>query len=202
MSLFVSERSSHLGEHFASKDPEHLRRWAEALAAGRAKLRCSAVARTTGKSCRAVPLKFADRCRCHLRGSKRAEVDALRLEWLQRRLPRTSNPALRQTIVSAIAGIERRRLQRAWRIDPTVEGSTIALEPRARARVLAWLSAIGRIEDFDGLTARAQDRLLWAGGLCLAKRTTEATALKSAATALKDEARWRTKMDLEVTLDP
>ena len=164
MPPFVSQRSSHLGESFASKDPDHLRRWAEALAAGRAKLRCSAISRTTGKPCRAVPLKFADCCRCHLRGSKRAEVDALRLQWLQRRLPRTSNAALKQTIESAIAGIERRRLQRVWRIDPTVEGVTITLAPRDRDRVLAWLKAVGRIEDFDALTARAQDRLLWAGG--------------------------------------
>ena len=152
--------------------------------------------------CRAVPLKFADRCRCHLRGSKRAEVDALRLEWLRRRLLRAGNPAFRQTIEFAIAGVERRRLQRAWRIDPTVEGATISLAPRDRIRVLAWLSGVGRIEDFNALTARAQDRLLWAGGLCLAKRTTEATALKNVATALSDEARWRAKMYLEVTLDP
>ena len=49
---------------------------------------------------------------------------------------------------------------------------------------------VARVDNFDALTARCRDRLLWAGALCIARRTTEETALKSVRTALKDEVQW------------
>jgi hypothetical protein len=182
--------SNHLGEHLASRDRDHLDRWRAALAAGLAQKRCDAVARSTGLRCRGIPLKFSDKCRCHCLGSERIAVDAKRLPWLDCQLPRSGNAKVRANVEARIARIERRRLRWAWRTDPTVEGATISLSPRDLPRVRDWLRYVARADNFDALTARCRDRLLWAGALCIARRTTEETALKSVRTALKDEARW------------
>jgi hypothetical protein len=190
LTLQMSNLGAHLGEHFASRDPHHLDRWRVALIAGLAQKRCAAIARSTGLRCRGTPLKFSTKCRCHCLGSERIAVDAKRLSWLERQLPRTANAKVRANIEARIARIERRRLRWAWRTDPTVEGATILLSPRDLERVWEWLRCVGRVDDLDALTARCRDRLLWAGALCIARRTTDETALKSVRTALKDEARW------------
>jgi hypothetical protein len=190
LTLQMSNLGAHLGEHFASRDPHHLDRWRVALMAGLAQKQCEAMARSTGLRCRGISLKFSTKCRCHCLRSERIAVDAKRLPWLERQLPRTANAGARANIEARIARIERRRLRWAWRIDPTVEGATILLSPRDLKRVLEWLRCVGRVDDLDALTARCRDRLLWAGALCIARRTTDETALKSVRTALKDEARW------------
>ena len=190
LTLQMSNLGAHLGEHFASRDPHHLDRWRVALIAGLAQKRCAAIARSTGQRCRGTPLRFSTKCRCHCLGSERIAVDAKRLSWLERQLPRTGNAKVRANIETRIARIERRRLRWVWRTDPTVEGATISLSPRDLPRVRDWLRYVARVDNFDALTARCRDRLLWAGALCIARRTTEETALKSVRTALKDEARW------------
>jgi hypothetical protein len=186
----MSNLGAHLGEHFASRDPHHLDRWRVALIAGLAQKRCAAIARSTGQRCRGTPLRFSTKCRCHCLGSERIAVDAKRLSWLERQLPRTGNAKVRANVEARIARIERRRLRWAWRTDPTVEGATILLSPRDLERVWEWLRRVARVDDLDALTARCRDRLLWAGALCIARRTTQETALQSVRTALKDEARW------------
>jgi hypothetical protein len=98
---------------------------------------------------------------------------------------------VRANIEARIGRIERRRLRWVWRkFDPTVEGATISLSPGDRERVREWLRHVAGVDDLDALTARCRDRLLWAGALCIARRTTQETALQSVRTALKDEARW------------
>jgi hypothetical protein len=186
----MSNLGAHLGEHFASRNRDHLDRWRAALKAGLAQKQCVAIARSTGLRCRGIPLKFSDKCRCHCLGSERIAVDAKRLPWLQRQLLQTGNADARANILTRIARLERRRLRWTWRTDPTIEGATISLSPRDLERVHAWLRSVARVDDLDVLTARCRDRLQWAGALCLARRTTEETALKSVRTALKDEARW------------
>jgi hypothetical protein len=164
--------------------------------AGLAQKRCVAIARSTGLRCRGTPLKFSTKCRCHCLGSERIAVDAKRLPWLQRQLQQTTNADARANVEARIARIERRRLRWVWRkLDPTVEGQTIDLESRDLQRVHAWLRSVG--VDVDSLTARALDRCRWAGALCLARRTTEATALKSVTVAMRDERQWRAKTILE-----
>ena len=180
---------SHLGEHFASRDRYHLGRWRAALMAGLAQKRCNAIARSTGLRCRGIPLKFSTKCRCHCLGSERIAVDANRLSWLERQLPRTTNADARANIEARIARIERRRLRWVWRRNPWVPGRTIDLAPRDEDRVLTWLREAAKVDDPDALSPRCYDRLCWAA-LCLAKRTTEETGLRSVQTALKDEHRW------------
>ena len=186
LTLQMSNRGAHLGEHFASRDSYHLDRWRVALIAGLAQKRCAGIARSTGLRCRGTPLKFSTKCRCHCLGSERIAVDAKRLSWLERQLPRTANVKVRANIEARIARIERRRLRWVWRTDPTVEGATILLSACDRERVRDWLRHVAGVDDFDALTARCRDRLLRAGALCIARRTTEETALKSVRTALKD----------------
>jgi hypothetical protein len=198
----MSNRGAHLGEHFASRNADHLDRWRAALVAGLARKRCAAIARSTGLRCRGTPLKFSTKCRCHCLGSERIAVDEKRLPWLERQLLRTGNDHARVNVEARIARIKRRRLRWVWRKhDPTVEGRTIDLKPRDLQRVHAWLRLVG--VDVDALTARALDRCLWAGALCLARRTTEATALKSVAVALRDERQWRAKTaEVEASPNP
>jgi hypothetical protein len=186
-----------LGEHFASRDPAHIARWLAAMAAGRAKRQCVAIARSTGERCRRHSLKFSDKCTIHCVGAERIAVDEKRLKWLERRRLKNFNGAQKARIDASIARIGRRRLRWAWRsMDPTLPGSTIQLERRDFQRVCEWLRSIAGV-DFDALTARALDRCLWAGALFLARRSTEATALKSVRIALRDEQRWRSKASPE-----
>jgi hypothetical protein len=186
-----------LGEHFASRDPAHIARWLEAMAAGRAKRQCVAIARSTGQQCRRHSLKFSDKCTVHCVGAKRIAIDEKRLEWLERRRLKNFNAAQKAGIDASIARIGRRRLRWAWRsMDPTLPGSTIELERRDLQRVCEWLRSVASV-DPDVLTACALDRCLWAAALFLARRSTEKTALKSVRIALRDEERWRAKTSPE-----
>jgi hypothetical protein len=131
-----------------------------------------------------------------LHWAKRSAVDEKRLEWLERRRLKNFNAAQKARIDASIARIGRRRLRWAWRtMDPTLTGSTIELAPGDLRRVHDWLRGRAGV-DPDALTARALDRCTWAGALFLARRSTEATALKSVKVALKDEERWRSKASL------
>jgi hypothetical protein len=183
---------SYLGRGLGCRDADHLARWAAALAAGRAKLRCSALNRKTGAPCRAIPLKFSDKCTVHCRGEERAKVDQLRLEWLRRSLRRSIGDVARANVQARIDKIERRRLRWAWKSDPTVPGATIALRPQDLARAESWLREIGGVEP-ESLTARARDECLWAAALCLSRRYDEGMALMKVKRALQVEEQWRTK---------
>jgi hypothetical protein len=133
----------------------------------------------------------------HCIGAERIAVDEKRLEWLRRRQRKNFNAAQKARIDASIARVARRRLRWAWStMDPTLPGSTIELESRDLQSVSEWLRSVAGV-DPEALTARALDRCTWAGALFLARRSTEATALKSVRTALKDEARWRAKTSPE-----
>jgi hypothetical protein len=183
-----------LGEHFACRDAAHIARWLAAMAAGRAKRQCVAIARSTGERCRRHSLRFSDKCTIHCVGAERIAVDEKRLKWQERRRLKNFNAAQKARIDASIARIGRRRLRWAWRsMDPTLPGSTIELERRDLQRVCEWLRSVAGV-DPDALTARALDRCTWAGALFLARWSTEATALKSVRVALKDEKRWRSNV--------
>ena len=140
LTLQMSNLGAHLGEHFASRDPHHLDRWRAALLAGLAKRRCVAIARSTGLRCRGYPAQVLHQVPMPLScGSERIAVDAKRLSWLERQLPRTGNAKVRANVEARIARIERRRLRWAWRTDPTVEGATILLSACDLERVREWL---------------------------------------------------------------
>jgi hypothetical protein len=186
-----------LGEHFASRDPAHIARWLAAMAAGRARRQCVAIARSTGERCRRHSLKFSDRCAIHCIGAERIAVDQKRLKWLERRRLKNFNAAQKARIDASIARIGRRRLRWAWRsMDPTLPGSTIELALSDLRRVHDWLRGRAGV-DPNVLTTRALDRCTWAGALFLARRSTEATALKSVSIAMRDEERWRSKASPE-----
>ena len=190
-------RSGNLGEHFASRDPAHIARWLEAMAAGRARRQCVAIARSSGERCHRHSLKFSDRCAIHCVGAERIAVDEKRLKWLERRRLKNFNADQKVRIEASIARIGRRRLRWAWsRMDPTIPGSTIDLEPRDLDLVHHWLRHQAGV-DPDALTARALDRCRWAAALFLARRSTEATALRSVRIAMRDEERWRAQASRE-----
>ena len=136
---------SYLGPSLGCRDPDHIARWMAAMNAGKAKLHCTAIAKATGAPCRKVPLKFADKCSIHCRGAERIEIDQLRLVWLQRKLRRRFfNIRERAALEAQVSKIKRRALRWWWKIDPTLSGSTIALERHDLARAWAWLRDVAK----------------------------------------------------------
>jgi len=166
---------SYLGPSLGCRDPDHIARWVAAMNAGKAKLHCTAIAKTTGAPCRKVPLKFANKCSIHCRGAERIKIDQLRLVWLQRKLRRRFfNIRERGALEAQISKIQRRALRWWWKIDPTLSGSTIALKSHDLARACAWLRDVARVEP-DALTPRAFDQCLWAAALVLSRRYDDET---------------------------
>ncbi len=184
---------SYLGPSLGCRDPDHIARWVAAMNAGKAKLHCKAIAMTTDAPCRKVPLKFADKCGIHCRGAERIKVDQLRLVWLQRKLRRRFfNVRERAALEAQVSKIKRRALRWWWKIDPTLSGSTIALEGHDLARACAWLRDVAKVEP-DTLTPRAFDQCLWAAALVLGRRYDEETAFLKVKRALQAEELWRSK---------
>ncbi len=98
----------------------------------------------------------------------------------------------RALLEAGVARIERRRLRWVWKTDPTLPGSTIALQPQDLARAEAWLRDIRetRTRLADGACARS---MLVAAALCLSRRYDEETAFLKVKRALQDEELWRSK---------
>ena len=118
-----------------------------------------ALAKTTGRPCRVIPFEvLLTKCSIHCRGAERIEVDQLRLAWLRRLLRRSiCNVANALPPEARVAKIERRRLRWVWKTDPTLPGSTIALQPQDLARAESWLRDIAGIRTrlADGAGARS-----------------------------------------------
>jgi hypothetical protein len=186
-----------------SLSPFALKRWAEALAAGRARAqRCERILRN-GRQCRGIPMREARRmgvllCRWHCRGSLRDKVDAQREPRLHA-LAASDNDILRSRAERALACIARRRMNRVWKLDPRLPGSTVPhLSDRDAARVERWLVERnlreGRPLQATGRppTPRCWDRMTWTAILAIGARIDEGGARRRLELAVKDEvAFWK-----------
>src|SRR4051794_8984697 len=124
---------------FDPTDPAHVRRWMAALNEGARKApRCGAMTKL-GVPCQKLRLIGGDRCRHHVHGKQRDELDARRELRLQRIAAGGASSCQGRRgeadARKALFVIRRRRLLRAWRKDPTIPGSTIELTPVDEARV-------------------------------------------------------------------
>jgi hypothetical protein len=186
-----------------SLSPLALARWAEALAAGRARApRCERILRN-GQQCQGIPMREARKlgvnlCRWHCRGKVRDQVDARREPRLHR-LADSDNDILRSRAERALACLARRRANRAWKLDPRLPGSTVPhLNARDGLRVEQWL-AERNLRDICPLqatgrppTARCWDRMTWAAILAIGGRIDEQGARRRLELAVKDEvAFWK-----------
>ena len=114
---------------FASRDPEHIRRWSDAGLAGRRRLRDAKQPAVTVTLPMPAIQGTALRCMHHLRGPARDAYDLKRREKLQRDL--VSGWAVRRHRAQVgLAAINRRALHRVWLHAPDTPGSTLTLEPR------------------------------------------------------------------------
>ena len=143
LTLQMSNLGAHLGEHFASRDRHHLDRWRVALITGLAQKRCVAIARSTGLRCRAMPLKFSTKCRCHCLGSERIAVDAKRLSWLERQLPRTGNAKVRANVEARIASYRTPSAALGVANRPNRRGRNYLAQP-LRSRACVRMAALRR----------------------------------------------------------
>ena len=97
--------------------------------------------------------------------------------------------------------MERRRLRRAWRHNPLIEGSTIAFEPHIERQVRAYLRSEHGL-DIDGvvngtgwmLTPRALDRCLWAGYFGITGKSDFRHVARRIADAVGDDIRFYAKL--------
>jgi hypothetical protein len=182
-----------------SLSPFALARWAEGLAAGRARApRCERILRN-GQRCRGIPMREARKlgvnlCRWHCRGKVRDTVDARREPRLHA-LANSDNDILRSRAERALACIARRRTNRAWKIDPRLPGTTVPhLNVRDAERVERWLAernlCEGRPLQATGRppTPRCWDRMTWTAILSIGGRIDERGARRRLDLAVKDEA--------------
>ena len=131
---------SRLGHCLGSRDPEHISRWINAMAAGcRAAPRCEGVAKD-GARCRGHRLHGSIFCYRHCRGAERDRIDAARLER-QRRFAHSNCASEKARALKQIRNIERRRLNRLWLRNPDIEGSTLELSAPDELR--AWEFLLG-----------------------------------------------------------
>jgi hypothetical protein len=141
-------------------------------------------------------MRGADKCRHHLKGTQRDIVDRQRAITAGK-LARSSNAVQRCRAQRALAAIARRGLHRAWKLDPTLPGSTLVLSDGDEARVLAWLEVehgivLGTTEHEGGwpVSYRCIDRLRWAAALKLTERITTESALLRVKAAMRDDVAW------------
>lgn len=146
-------------------------------------------------------MRGADRCSFHLHGKDRDAVDAARLLRAQKTLSRTTNALLRRKAMSTIASVTRRQTHRAWKVDPTIPGSTLTLPEHDEARVSRWLREVHRLDlehhllhdNGRPITARCIDRLRWAATLHLSGRMDAERAARRVFVAVRDDLRFWAK---------
>jgi hypothetical protein len=181
------------------RSPPAIDRWRRAMADGYAKApRCEHI-RRNGVRCKRPSMRDArwlglrSLCSSHCKGCARDKIDAAREEQ-RRREAQSENFIRRSEAEASLAAIARRKLHRAWLLDPRLPGCTVPhLSARDSARVERWL-ADRNLRDDRPLqstgypsTPRCLDRLTWTAILAIGGRTDEAGARRRLELALKDE---------------
>lgn len=170
--------------------------WHAAMRAGRDRApKCGAKTRA-GTPCARLPIPGTPHCYLHLHGKARDVADLKRKAIAEKRA-RSTNALLREEGLATLRTVQRRQLHRAWKLDPTIPGSTLTLTEADEARVRQWLRDTHHI-DLDQephpvhatgqpITARATDRLRWAGTLHLAGRMDAEGAARRVFVAMRDD---------------
>lgn len=179
-----------------SRDPAHVLRWTSAMTTARTSrpdLRCTSISKTTRLPCTQPRMIGSDRCRHHLLGAARDAVDTRR-EARVRRAEHHGHHRLKPHVVeNALNAIARRRLRRAWVLDPNLPGSTLELTDHDERTVRAWL-LLQRIDlDDPHWTNQAIDKLRWSAALRLANRIDQPTVERRFAAITREVLRWRSR---------
>ena len=120
-----------------SAEPLHIHRWVAALVAGRAAKypKCACTLRS-GEDCRNPPLRGAKLCHIHLGGKEREAYDRKRERELLLIIAGCPNRGEigREQARASLECMMRRRLRRAWKHNPLIEGKTIAFSRMSSAR--------------------------------------------------------------------
>lgn len=179
---------------------KRLPEWLSALSQGFSKApRCLAPT-AHGRPCQRLKMKGGSACARHLHGEERTAVDLERSKraW---RLLNSSNARHRAAAEATLRAIERRRLHLHWRHqNPDVPGSTLILPDSDERRLAKHLQRTHNLdlasyrhdalEPRRGLSARAIDRIRWAGVLELSQRISPLSAGNRVRAAIRDDVRW------------
>jgi len=165
--------------------------------------KCTHILRSTGSRCGNTPLRGSDICWRHLKGAERDQLDIKRV-LRAKKLQNSTNARHQKNAASVQRVAERRQLHRMWKVDATIPGSTLILDPQDEKQIRDWLSGRHAI-DLDNythasghkLSARAIDRLRWGACLSLTGRLTEEAGRRRVVVALRDDLKFYTKAGLE-----
>lgn len=171
--------------------------WHAALRRGFAAApRCGAKTRAR-TLCQRLPIPGTPHCYLHLHGKARDVADLKRKAIAEKKAGST-NVKLREEGLATLRTVQRRQTHRAWKIDPTVPGSTLTLPDHDEARVRRWLRDAHHV-DLDQepqpmhantdhpITARCMDRLRWAATLRLSGRMDAERAARRVFVAVRDD---------------
>jgi hypothetical protein len=181
------------------RSPFALERWRKAMADGYAKApRCEHI-RRNGLRCRRPAMRDARRlglpslCPSHCKGRTRDRIDTAREVRLLREA-QSENAIRRSEAEASLAAIARRRMHRAWLLDPRLPGNTVPhLSARDGERIERWLLGRNLRDDRPlpatgrPLSPRCWDRVMWAAILAIGGRIDDRGASLRLASALKDE---------------
>jgi hypothetical protein len=199
-----------LGASLGSRDPQHIRRWVNAMHAGRVNgPKCVGVT-SLGAPCQRSPMRQSCYCASHQRQSNPQDRERVERHLEQRCVDVLKFGGTPKAVREAHAGlrrIARHRLHRQWKHDPRLEGETISFSNASdRERVHAWIRDncgvdIDRpLPDGRMLTPRALDRCRWAGWRVVRSPTPlpdqfVTNAKNRVRVALRDDARFWAKWE-------
>jgi hypothetical protein len=114
---------------------------------------------------------------------------------------------IRTDAEATLRAIARRQLHRAWKIDPSLPGSTLSLSAHDEARVIEWLRDTHNVDlehhplhdNGHPFSARCIDRLRWGAALSLTGRLDAEGGRRRVVVALRDDLKWWAKHHGAVT---
>ena len=159
-----------LGHHLGSRDRAHIHRWTSAGVRAREALpKCEAIAAGTGQRCRLLPLRGSTCCLRHSRGKQLDTAGRALAASALDIVENGGSPVQTHRATRTLARIARRNLHQLWKIDPRINGSTLALDDHAERKVAAWLKTNHGVDldrplpnSSEPPTPRCADRMRWA----------------------------------------
>jgi hypothetical protein len=178
---------------FNAANPDQVRKWVSAMAAGaRARPRCVAI-KKTGERCGHKQMRTIPYCCKHAPDHLLAEHDIRERERLQIFiLDRRASASLIHRALKSIVAIEVRMLKRIWRSGLwSHPGQTLILGPHDELAVERCLLTYGVDLELDGITPRTTELLRWCVYNFLRRRYSAARVKRSIDYLIKEDAAWR-----------
>ena len=157
--------------------------------------------RRTGKQCEHLPLKGRRYCWNHDRAPQTAEYDAACFARLKVQIDRGVGGRVKlEEAQRRLARLARRMSHRIWKMDPTVEWSSVAVDEKTEAalhQILRerGLTQSGLLPHGRAATPRAWDRFMHAARKFYVEAITEQQLQNRLRAAIRDDAAYWMKVE-------